>query len=115
MDDGSRWPHVFASVLNALAGGFFRWQSNDWWLLVILIASLALAGMASAAETALTSVNRIKLRNLEDEGDAKAKRILRLIDQPQIFLSTILAANNIAVIVATTVATLLALDIFASG
>ncbi len=113
MDDGSRWPHVFASVLNALASGFLRWQSGDWWLLILLVASLALAAMASAAETALTSVNRIKLRNLEDEGDAKAKRILRLIDQPQTFLSTILAANNIAIIVATTVATLLALDIFA--
>jgi len=111
MDDGSPWP----LVLGIPFAGFFRWQSSDWVLLIILLAMLLMAALASAAETALTSVSRIKLRRLEEQGDTKAKRILRLIDQPHIFLSTILAANNIAVIVATTVATLLALDVFASG
>lgn len=110
MDDGSRWPQLFAMPLT----GFLRWQSGDLALLLILLLMLLLAGMASAAETALTSVSRIKLRRLEEQGDEKAKRILRLIEQPHIFLSTILAANNIAIIVATTVATLLALDIFAN-
>jgi putative hemolysin len=115
MDDGSRWPHAFASITDTLASAFFRWHSGDWGLLLILLLSLVLAGVASAAETALTSVNRIKLRNLEDEGDAKARRILRLIDQPHIFLTTILATNNIAIILATTVATLLSLNVFATG
>lgn len=110
MDDGSSWPLLFAMPL----ASFFHWQNRDSVLLLILFLMLLLAATASAAETALTSVSRIKLRRLEEQGDEKAKRILRLIEQPHIFLSTILAANNIAIIVATTVATLLALDIFAN-
>ncbi|HEU5440021.1 MAG TPA: hemolysin family protein [Ktedonobacterales bacterium] len=110
MDDGSSWPLLFAMPL----ASFFHWQSRDSVLLLILVLMLVLAATASAAETALTSVSRIKLRRLEEQGDEKAKRILRLIEQPHIFLSTILAANNIAIIVATTLATLLALDIFAN-
>src|SRR5512146_2344253 len=110
MDDGSSWPLLFAMPL----ASFFRWQNRDSVLLLILLLMLLLAATASAAETALTPVSRIKLRRLEEQGDEKAKRILRLIEQPHIFLSTILAANNIAIIVATTLATLLALDIFAN-
>lgn len=111
MDDSSSWRQLVLGdtfTIHALSG-------RDWALIVILLLSLLLAATSAAAETALTSVNRIRIRNLAEEGDARAKRILRLLEQPQNVLSTILVMSNVAVIVASSVATLLALDIFSTA
>lgn len=111
MDDSSSWRSLVLGdtfAIHALSG-------RDWALIVILLLSLLLAAVSAAAETALTSVNRIRIRNLAEEGDTRAKRILRLLEQPQNVLSTILVMSNVAVIVASSVATLLALDIFSTA
>jgi putative hemolysin len=86
-----------------------QFDTGAWIQLIVLIVSLILAATASAAETAFTSINRITLRNLVEEGDEKAKQIEQLIAQPNVFLSTILVVNNVAVIVASSMATVLAL------
>src|SRR5215471_20818964 len=86
-----------------------QFDAEAWLQLFILIIALILAAAASAAETALTSVSRIKLKNLVEEGDRKAIEIERLLSQPNVFLSTILVVNNVAVIVASSMATVLAL------
>jgi putative hemolysin len=86
-------------------------DGQEWLQLVIMIVALILCGTASAAETALTSISRIKLKNLVEEGDEKAIQIDRLISQPNTFLSTILVVNSVAVIVASSMATVLALHI----
>src|SRR5262249_3363082 len=65
--------------------------------------------MASASETALTSVSRIKLKNLVEEGDKKAVEIEQLLANPNRFLSTILIVNSVATIVASSMATVLSL------
>jgi putative hemolysin len=80
--------------------------------LIILIISLILCAMASGAETALTSVSRIKLKNLVEEGDKKALEIEGLISKPNVFLSTILVVNSVAVIIASSMTTVLALRFF---
>jgi putative hemolysin len=80
--------------------------------LIILIISLILCAMASGAETALTSVSRIKLKNLVEEGDKKALEIEILISKPNVFLSTILVVNSVAVIIASSMTTVLALRFF---
>src|SRR5260221_3031887 len=84
-------------------------DTGAWIQIIALIVSLILAAAASAAETAFTSINRIALKNLVEEGDEKAKKIEQLIAQPNVFLSTILVVNNVAVIVASSMATVLAL------
>src|SRR6266702_7067080 len=84
-------------------------DATAWLQLTILVVSLILCATASAAETALTSVSRIKLRNLVETGDKKAIEIERLLSQPNVFLSTILVVNSVAVIVASSMATVLAL------
>jgi len=84
-------------------------DTEAWLQLIILVISLILCATASAAETALTSVSRIKLRNLVETGDKKAIEIERLLSQPNVFLSTILVVNSVAVIVASSMATVLAL------
>jgi CBS domain containing-hemolysin-like protein len=84
-------------------------DATAWLQLTILVVSLILCATASAAETALTSISRIKLRNLVEEGDVRAAEIENLLDNPNVFLSTILVINSVAVIVASSMATVLAL------
>src|SRR5215470_9188272 len=91
-----------------------QFDAEAWLQLTILIIALILCGLASASETALTSVSRIKLRNLVEEGDRKAIEIDRLLAEPNTFLSTILVVNSVAVIVASSMATVLALRFSAS-
>src|SRR5437667_3253949 len=86
-----------------------QFDIEAWLQLIVLIISLILCATASAAETALTSISRIKLKNLVEEGDKKAQAIELLISQPNIFLSTILVVNSVAVIVASSMTTVLAL------
>jgi putative hemolysin len=84
-------------------------DGTAWLQLFILIVALILAGLASASETALTSVSRVKLKNQIEEGDKRAADMERMLAQPNTYLTTILIVNNVAVIVASTMATLLAL------
>jgi CBS domain containing-hemolysin-like protein len=76
---------------------------------VVLIAALLLSTLFSAAETALTSINRAKLRQRLDEGDRLAKLIHRLIQQPRRLLSTVLLGNTLSIVALVVVGTSLAL------
>lgn len=91
-----------------------QFDAETWLQLFVLCISLFLCGVASAAETALTSISRIKLKNLVGEGDALAIQIEQILNEPNRFLSTILVVNSVAVIVASTMATVLALRFSAS-
>ena len=103
-----------ASIAAAIDLHIPQFTGETWLQLFILIVALILSATASAAETALTSVSRIKLKNLVEEGDEKALQIDRLLAQPNVFLSTILVVNSVAVIVASSMATVLALTFSAS-
>lgn len=83
----------------------------EWLQLFGIIVALIFSALSSAAETALTSVSRIKIKNMVEAGDTAAKKIERLLAEPNKFLTTILVVNNVAVIVASTLATVLALEI----
>ncbi len=77
-------------------------------LQVAAIAFLILcSAFFSSSETAFLSVNRIKLKNEADEGDAGAKRVLAVAENYDKMLSTILIGNNIVNIVATSLSTVL--------
>ncbi len=89
-------------------------DGEAWLQLIIMLVGLLLCAFASAAETALTSISRIKLKNLVEEGDQQAAKIEQLLTEPNIFLSTILVVNSVAVIVASSMATVLALR-FSAG
>src|SRR5437868_11599566 len=103
--DGSGLASIAASIDLSTP----QFTSASWLQLIILIISLMLCAMASAAETALTSISRIKLKNLVEEGDKKALEIESLISIPNVFLSTILVVNSVAVIIASSMTTVLAL------
>jgi putative hemolysin len=84
-------------------------DAGAWLQIVIMVVAFVLCALASASETALTSVNRYRLKNLIEEGDQRARDIERLLSEPNTFLSTILVVNSVAVIVASSMATALAL------
>lgn len=72
-----------------------------------LIVLVALSAYFSASETAFASYNRMRMKSeAEDDGD-KARRVLRLSENYEKLISTILIGNNIVNIVATSLATVL--------
>lgn len=73
-----------------------------------------MSGFFSASEMAYSTVNKIRLRTLEADGNRKAKKALRLLDRYDRLLSTILIGNNIVNIVASTLAALLFADLIAN-
>ncbi|HEU5369617.1 MAG TPA: hemolysin family protein [Ktedonobacterales bacterium] len=87
------------------------WTTVEWLQLFGILIALILSACSSAAETALTSVSRIKIKNQVEDGDRTAQQIERLLGEPNKFLTTILVVNNVAVIVASTLATLLAIKL----
>ena len=79
--------------------------------LIFLLVLVILSGFFSSAETALTTVNRVKMRALEEEGNKKAARVNKILDQNGKMLSAILIGNNIVNISASSLATTLAIRI----
>lgn len=82
---------------------------SDTYQIIILLILLALSAFFSSNETALMSVNRIRLRSLADEGNKRASMALDILeDQMPKLLSAILIGNNIVNIPASSLATTLA-------
>ncbi len=75
---------------------------------VIILALLVLfSAYFSATETAFFSLNKIRIKSLAGEGNKKAKKVLKILDDTDALLSTILIGNNIVNIAATAIATVL--------
>ena len=80
---------------------------------IIAIAVLVLlSAYFSATETAFTSANRIRLKNLAGDGNKKAKEVLDLSDNYDNLLSTILVGNNIVNIAMSSLATVFFLQLY---
>lgn len=75
--------------------------------IIIIIACLIMSAFFSSTETAFSSLNRIRVKNLAEKGDKRAALVLRLSDQYDKLLSTILIGNNIVNIASASVATVL--------
>ncbi|MDD6402306.1 MAG: hemolysin family protein [Lachnospiraceae bacterium] len=75
--------------------------------LIVIIILLLLSSFFSSAETALTTVNKLKLRNLADNGSKSAKKVLKTTEKSSKLLSTILIGNNIVNIAASALTTTL--------
>lgn len=82
--------------------------------LLILIVLLLLSAFFSSAETALTTVNKIRMRTLSEAGNTRADRVLRITDDNGKMLSAILIGNNIVNLSASSLATTLAIQFFGS-
>ena len=84
-------------------------DSGDTFQLIILIILLMLSAFFSSSETALTTVNKIRLRSLADAGDKRAALVLDVTENhTSKMLSAILIGNNIVNLSASSLATTLA-------
>jgi putative hemolysin len=80
--------------------------------IVLMIVGFVLAALASGTETALTSVGRLRVRFLAEQGSQAAAILQRLRADPNRFLSTVLFVNTLALIVASTATALLSEALF---
>lgn len=78
---------------------------------IVLVILIILSAFFSSAETALTTVNRVRMRTLEEEGDKHAAKVNKILSNYSKMLSTILIGNNIVNISASALATTLAIKI----
>ena len=87
---------------------------SDVTQIIILLILLLLSCFFSSAETALTTVNKLRIRSLADENVKGAKTVAKLIEDPSKMLSAILIGNNVVNLSASSIATSLAIDHFGS-
>lgn len=75
--------------------------------LILVLTLLLISAFFSSAETALTTVNKLKIKSLADEGNRKAKTVEKLIENPSKLLSAILIGNNVVNLTASSLTTTL--------
>ncbi|MGE5707409.1 MAG: CNNM domain-containing protein, partial [Bacteroidota bacterium] len=82
----------------------------------LFLLLLCLLGVAffSSSEAAIISVSKIRIRNLAEKEDPKAKAVQRLLLQHDRFFGTILMLENFLIIIATSLFTLMATEFFKS-
>ncbi len=79
--------------------------------IILIVALLAMSAFFSASETAISSVNRIRLKNMADGGSKGAQRALNILKKYDKALTTILIGNNIVNIASSSIATILAITL----
>lgn len=80
--------------------------------LLIVIGLLALSAFFSSSETAMMSVNKIRVRNLAEAGLGKAQILAKILDNQSKMLSAILIGNNIVNISASSLMTVIVTKAF---
>lgn len=80
--------------------------------IIVIVILILFSAYFSATETAFTSVNKIRLKNMAGDGDKKAENVLKLSEKYDKLLTTILVGNNIVNITMTSVATVLFIELF---
>ncbi len=78
--------------------------------LVFLALLILLSAFFSSAETALSTVNRVRIRTLAEEGNKRAIKVNQVLEKYSKMLSTILIGNNIVNLSASALATTLAIQ-----
>lgn len=79
--------------------------------LIVIAVMIMLSAFFSATETAFFSMNKIRMKSLANDGHKRAKKALKLSDDIDRLLSTILIGNNIVNIATTAISTVLFIDL----
>ncbi len=82
-------------------------MNNETISLVIIIISIIMSAYFSATETAFSSLNRIRMKNMAEKGNKKACLVMKLSENYDSLLSTILIGNNIVNIASASLAAVL--------
>lgn len=87
-------------------------NNNTLTLSIILILLIIMSGFFSATETAFSSLNKIRLKNLANNGNKKSQMTLELVESYDKVLSTILIGNNIVNIISASLSTIIFVNAF---
>ncbi|MBQ7867311.1 MAG: HlyC/CorC family transporter [Clostridia bacterium] len=85
------------------------------WQIVSMLVLVALSAFFSATETAFSTLNRTRLKNMAEHGDRRAAAALALAENYDELLSTILVGNNIVNIALSSIATLFFVSLIGNG
>lgn len=83
--------------------------------IVIIVFCVIMSAYFSATETAFSTFNKIRVKNLADKGNKRAAKVIKLSENYDTLLSTILIGNNIVNILASSIATILFVDLLKDG
>lgn len=81
-------------------------------LSIILGVLILFSAYFSSSETGMMSINRYRLKHLQNEGNKSAKRVQRLLDRPDRLIGLILIGNNLVNIAASSIATIICTRLF---
>ncbi|MBF0380501.1 MAG: HlyC/CorC family transporter [Magnetococcales bacterium] len=81
-------------------------------IILLMLLCLMMEAFFSGAEIGVVSADRMKLRHKAAKGNKGAKLALKMLEKPEWLLSTTLIGTNIAIVTNTTLATLLAVQLF---
>jgi putative hemolysin-related protein len=90
-------------------------ETSDILQLAILVLLLSASAFFSSAETALMTSNKLRIRNLAENGDKRAEKVLEITANTDKMLSAILIGNNIVNLSASALSTTLTLKMFGSS
>ncbi|MGB9596966.1 MAG: hemolysin family protein, partial [Candidatus Poribacteria bacterium] len=76
-------------------------------LVILIMFSLAMTAFFEGAETALISANRVRFRTMAENGDRRARRIVKLFDKPSRLLGVTLVGSNLFSSASTVIASIL--------
>lgn len=79
---------------------------------MIIIFLTILSAFFSSSETAITSFNRMRLKNKAEDGDKKATKALEIASNFDKTLSSILIGNTVVNLATTSIVTVLFIDLF---
>ncbi len=79
--------------------------------IVIIVVLIVFSAFFSATEMAFASVNKIRLKNAAENGDKRSAAVLKMAEKFDSFLSTVLVGNNIVNILASSIGTVLFVDL----
>lgn len=86
-------------------------DSSTVGMIVALVICICLSAFFSASETAFSALNKIRMKSRADAGDSKAALTLAVAERYDELLSTILIGNNIVNIAASSLGTVLFIDL----
>lgn len=81
-------------------------------LFIILGVLLLISAFFSGSETGMMTLNRFRLKHLENEGHKSAKRVSQLLDRPDRLIGLILIGNNLVNIGASAIATIIGMRLY---
>lgn len=87
-------------------------DNSNTWKIVLVVVMMIFSALFSGTETAYSSVNKLRLKNYEAQGNKKASKALKLANRFDDVLTAVLIGNNIVNIATSSVSTLIFVNWF---